>query len=405
MKAYRILSVSALFPPDVIGGAEASAARLAEYWAAHGHEPAVITTAKNSSEELNGELVNGVRTWRVFMPRPYPTFHFSRAPGWQKPIWHLLDHFHPENERILARVLDEFRPDFVNVHMIQGIGYNSLRQLARRNIPTVYVLHDLGLACIRQSMFKGNEDCPGQCQLCRLSCAYKLKLVSRIPRLGFSSPSRANLERLARFFPVNSRKTAVILDPNRYPAATQARTESTTPRLLFVGRLHESKGIKLLLQVARELARHRTFTLTVVGTGPLEEELRARYAGEAWCRFTGFIDHSAMSNLMVNSDLLCIPSVWQENSPGVIIHALGLGLPVLASRKGGIPELVTDGVTGALVEAGDEAAWTLALEQLLEQPSRLQEWRKNALERVAQFDQDRLASGFLDFMESVAAGQ
>jgi glycosyltransferase involved in cell wall biosynthesis len=55
------------------------------------------------------------------------------------------------------------------------------------------------------------------------------------------------------------------------------------------------------------------------------------------------------------------------------------------------------------VNAGDLAAWTAAIEQLLEDPAMLRHWRHNAAERAAQFDQDVLASGFLEFMESVAA--
>jgi glycosyltransferase involved in cell wall biosynthesis len=403
MMVYRILSISALFPPDVIGGAETSAARLAEYWASRGHEPGVITTAKDPSEELNGVIVNGVRTWRVHMPRPYPTFLFPSAPGWQKPIWHLQDHFDPRNSRIVSRVLDEFRPDFVNVHMVQGIGYNALKEIAKRDIPTVYVLHDLGLACVRQSMFKRNADCPRQCGVCRLSSAYKSRLLHGFRRLGFSSPSRANLERLGKFFPVSARQAAVNLDPNRYPLPTEARSESATVRILFVGRLHDSKGIRLLLSVAERLAERYPFTLTVVGTGPIQAELVERYGAHDWCRFTGFINQTEISNRMINSDVLCIPSIWQENSPGVVIHALSLGLPVLGSNKGGIPELIQHGITGQLVNPGDEGAWTSAIEQVLADPALLRNWRRNASERSTQFDQDTLARGFLDFMESVAA--
>lgn len=406
MKPLRILSVSALFPPDLIGGAEASAARLAEYWASRGHQPGVLTTAKSASDEINDVMVNGIRTWRIFMPRIYPTFRFSEAPAWQKPIWHLQDHFHPHNRKIMGRVLDEFQPDFVNVHMIQGVGYNALREIARRDIPTVYILHDLGLACIRQSMFKHNADCQWQCGLCRLSSRYKRSLIERFIRIGFLSPSRANLERLSQLFPIKVRRNAVILDPNRYPRPTVARVDATTsPRLLFIGRLHDSKGISLLLRVLEKLAPKFRFSMTVIGTGPLEASLREQYSSASWCSFAGFIDQVDISNYIINSDLLCVPSIWQENSPGVVIHALSLALPVMASNKGGIPELVRDSVTGILVGAGDENSWSDSLRKVLESPGLLHDWRNNAEADVQMFDQEILANKFLDFMRSVAAGQ
>jgi glycosyltransferase involved in cell wall biosynthesis len=73
-----------------------------------------------------------------------------------------------------------------------------------------------------------------------------------------------------------------------------------------------------------------------------------------------------ISNIMVNSDILCIPSIWAENSPGVVIHALSLGLPVIGSDKAGIPELVEDGKNGLLVPPGDMLAWQVALERILD---------------------------------------
>jgi glycosyltransferase involved in cell wall biosynthesis len=405
MPGYRILSVSALFPPDVIGGAEASAAKLAEYWVTRGFEPGVITSARSPAEELDGELVNGIRVWRVHMPRPYPTFEFSNAPKWQKPLWHLQDHFDPRNVAVMRKVLDAFRPDFVNVHMIQGIGYNALQEIARRNIPTVYVLHDLGLACVRQSMFKRNADCPGHCLQCRFSTRYKQGLLRGFSRLGFASPSRANMDQLARFIPISERQNAVILDPNRYPAATQTRSESDLTRILFVGRLHASKGITMLLRIAESLASRYRFSLTIVGSGPLEEELTRQYSEQTWCRFKGFISQAEISNIMVNSDVLCVPSTWRENSPGVVIHALTLGLPVLGTNKGGVPELIDHEKTGLLVEAGNESAWTQALERVLQDRRELDGWRRTALQGAARFDQDVLANQFLNFMLSVAAGR
>src|SRR2546430_14190684 len=64
------------------------------------------------------------------------------------------------------------------------------------------------------------------------------------------------------------------------------------------------------------------------------------FGDRAWCRFHGHVAQQQVSNFMQGSDVLCVPSLWQENSPGVVIHALSQGLPVIGSDKGGIPELV-----------------------------------------------------------------
>jgi glycosyltransferase involved in cell wall biosynthesis len=332
------------------------------------------------------------------MPRPYPMFYYEKAKWWQKPIYHLLDHFDPRNRRIMRRVLEAFNPEQVNVHVIQGLGYNALREIGRRNVPVTFFLHDLALACYRMGMFRNGRNCAGQCRGCKVSSRWKERCLKSIRNLGFISPSRANLDILSRFFPVKTWPHAAIMNVNKYPEPTVAREESPAPRLLYVGRMHANKGVRLLLEAAERLSARHRFTLTLVGAGPEEAELREKYGSKDWCKFTGFISQPEISNLMRNSDVLCIPSIWAENSPGVVIHALGLGLPVVGSDNAGIPELVEHEKNGLLVPPGDLAAWTAALDGILTDPARLAPWRAYALENAYRFDQDFLGGEMVKFI-------
>ena len=79
---------------------------------------------------------------------------------------------------------------------------------------------------------------------------------------------------------------------------------------------------------------------------------------------------------MAASDLLVVPSVWFENAPLVISQALQSGLPVVASRVGGLPEMVDAGVSGDLVAPGDAAAWTETLKMLLRDRRIVARWSK-----------------------------
>ena len=133
---------------------------------AKGHEVGVLTTAANAEQECEDQLENGLRVWRRLMPRPYQMMQFLKAPKWQKPIWHLQDHFDPRNRGYVRHVLKAFQPDIVNINFLQGIGYNALRDIADHGAPVVYHLHDLGLACIRMSMFKNGQECKTQCSAC-----------------------------------------------------------------------------------------------------------------------------------------------------------------------------------------------------------------------------------------------
>lgn len=401
----RILYVSALFPPDVLGGAELSAHSQALWLRDQGHEVAVLTTAQRPSDEMQGETVDGLRIYRLHLPRPYPVYEFAAAKSWQKPLWHLQDHWDPSNRRIASKVLDDFHPDVAAVHVVQGLGYNVLAEFAARDIPVVYFLHDLGLACVKMSMFRNGRECEKQCSICSLSSWYKQSLIRKLRRVGFCSPSRANLSRVADFLPIQRYPHAAILNPNRYPPATVPRTESRELRVLYAGRIHRTKGVAVLLESARRLHRAPgnagSFHVTVVGTGPEEAELRAEFGAEPWCTFTGFVSQADLSNIMLNSDVLCVPSVWFENSPGVLIQALGLGLPVLGSNIGGIPELVEHGRNGLVLPPNDVEAWRSALEDLLRAREKLHDWRSYALAHSGRFDQDYLGRLTLEFIDTV----
>jgi glycosyltransferase involved in cell wall biosynthesis len=397
----RILIISAVFPPHVKGGAEISAYNLAAWLSNNGHEVGVLTTARNPSEVTDGVVEDGLKIWRVMMPRLYTAFEATSAPGWKKPIWHTQDMFDPRNITIVDRVLNEFRPDIANVHFIQGMGYNALKALGKRDIPAVFTLHDLGLACIKMAMFVDGKECQSLCRACDATAKLKMSYLRSIRRLGFISPSRNNLDRVSTFQPITDYPTAHILNANRYPQPRMEWQPSERPRLLFVGRMDDTKGVHLLLEAIDPLAKQFDFTLKMVGSGPAEEELRQAYRDRAWLSFTGQIPIAEVTDIMATSDLLFVPSIWQENSPGVVIQALAVSLPVMGSDKGGIPELVTAGENGILVPPGDVSAWRSAIEKVLADPASLAGLRARAAQNAANFDQDVLGAKVVSFFQQV----
>ncbi|MBK6721069.1 MAG: glycosyltransferase [Sphingomonadales bacterium] len=398
----RVLQIASLYPPKMLGGAEVSARNLSDLLATAGHE--VLVVRASDGEEPEGEecIAPRIRVARLRTPHIYPVFRFYDATPMKKPLWHLQDHFDQRLRPAFGRILDDFAPDLVNVHLLQGLGYPLLREVAKRRIPVNYVLPDLGLACFRMNMFKNGKDCAGHCAPCALSTRYKLGLIRQQSAVSFVSPSRANLESLSRHFPVKDYPHTVILNPNTYPRPTRGRTQSDDLRLLYAGRIHDSKGAEMLLGAVEALARDRRVTLTLAGQGQQEAELRARFGDAPWCNFLGFISHQELADRMMESDLLCIPSIWAENSPGVVIQALGLGLPVMGSARGGIPELVRDHENGRLVHDTTLSGWQDALSAVLEAPEALKGWRSTALAEAYRFDARTIGRQMLDWMEASA---
>jgi glycosyltransferase involved in cell wall biosynthesis len=96
--------------------------------------------------------------------------------------------------------------------------------------------------------------------------------------------------------------------------------------------------------------------LVIAGEGPLAGEVSAAAARDPRITFAGMLDRAAIRNLMETSAALVFPSRWYEGEPMTILEALAAGLPVIGSRIGSIPGLVTDGTTGKLVPPNDPAA-------------------------------------------------
>lgn len=368
-----------------------SAYHLAKWLTQRGVEVGILTTAKSHSEAQWGKMENGLRVWRVWMPRPYPMFHHGAAPQWKKPFWHLQDHCDPRNRVLLGRVLDDFKPDLINIHLVQGLGHNSLLEIAKRDIRTVYCLHDLGLGCVRTTMFKSGSNCTTQCAMCALSSTYKLNVVEKIRRLSFVSPSTANLEKLNRVFPVKRWPHGSFLNLHSFPNPTIPRTEAPVRRFLYAGRIHPSKGVRLLLEACKAaIGSRRRLMLTIAGSGPEEQALREEFGQCEWVKFTGFLSQQALSNEIANSDVLCIPSILAEALGMVMVHALRLGTPVIGSNTGGIPEVVRHGENGLLVEAPTLSAWREVLCRVIDDDDLLARLRFRASEETNSYERDVL---------------
>jgi glycosyltransferase involved in cell wall biosynthesis len=122
------------------------------------------------------------------------------------------------------------------------------------------------------------------------------------------------------------------------------------------------KGVDLFIEAAKQLAGPDTWFL-LAGEGEYREEYEKMAAGLNVV-FTGDIEDPLADGLYTASDIFCLPSRWQEACGFVNIEAMSAGVPVIASRRGGIPEFVADGVAGFIIEPTAEEL-TARISQLL----------------------------------------
>jgi glycosyltransferase involved in cell wall biosynthesis len=165
------------------------------------------------------------------------------------------------------------------------------------------------------------------------------------------------------------------VDPQEFlPPA--ARDSEAPPTILFVGRLHEEKGVLVLLEafarVHRQLPRAR---LEIVGSGPCGKALAERIEahGLSECvNLRGLIKNRELPAVFQSADVLCAPSLttrrWAEQVGAAALQAMAAGLPVVSTRTGAIPEYVPDGIAGVLVEEANPIELAGALLRLLTDP-------------------------------------
>jgi len=140
-----------------------------------------------------------------------------------------------------------------------------------------------------------------------------------------------------------------------FPVNRLAPQDSRHVRILNVGRLVSVKGQSLLLEAVKLVSeRGVNVTLTVIGDGPLRTALREtarRLDIEENVEFPGRVGQDNIAAYYRSADLFCLPSL-REGVPVVLMEAMASGVPVIATRITGIPELVEDGETGLLVPPG-----------------------------------------------------
>lgn len=329
---------------------------------------------------------NAVRGERVELV-PRRDYH-ARGPGRFLDAAHML--YSPMARRRFARLLDRVRPDVVHVHNIYHQLTPSILDAARtRACPVVMTLHDYKLVCPRYDMVRDGAPCEicvddGPMGCLRHRCGGDLlrsvlltgeALLHRargsydaVQR--FLAPSRFLLRMLQRGGWPQSRLRHV---PNFAPPGVAPSPSAAAPdaeRFVYAGRLSPEKGLRTLAAAVRGLERG---TWVVCGRGPLHDELAAlaRTLPPGRIEMRGHLAAEELAFELRRARFMVLPSECYENAPLALLESMAHGRPVLASRIGGIPEFLDDGVHGTLVTPGDVTAWRQALEGALAEPQRL----------------------------------
>lgn len=340
----KICLIHNLYKPYAIGGAERVVELIFSGLREAGQEAFIITTRplfKNSAEEKKS----------VYYLRSFQ-FAFRSCPKFIRLFWHIFGLFNIFSYWRVRSILKKEKPDMVMTHSLIGIGFLLPRLISHLNIKHIHVLHDIQLLHPSGLIIYGQEGIVDsvRAKAYQVICA---KLFASVD-IVISPSNWLMQEHTKRGFFLNSCQE-IILNPASVMKMPGRAESSGRFKLLYVGQLEAHKGVYFLLQAFHELAKNNdNFSLSVVGSGQAEGECRVIAAKTKNIVFLGKMTSEEVKKTMISSDSLVLPSLCYENSPTVMYEAARSGLPVIASRLGGISELAHI-FGGLLFQPGDQA--------------------------------------------------
>ena len=180
--------------------------------------------------------------------------------------------------------------------------------------------------------------------------------------------------------------------PNTFPKRNYDTDERI--KIIHVGRYTDAKNHMALLQAVTDLhSHHPNIVLNLYGTGELKDEIDSYIAEH---NATDYIfDNGLSDNIkekLIESDIFILPSKY-EGMPMTIIEAMGAGLPIIASRVGGIPDMIEDGIDGLLCEPNKESIKTTIL-KIIKDPDLRRSLGTNAIRKAKMFSAKRMADAY-----------
>lgn len=365
----KILLVHKFF--YLTGGAEVFFFETARVLADAGHDVAFFST----NNALN--LPSAYSAYFVTPPEYQNGSLVKKVAGIGGMIYSL------EAKKKFRELVNEFRPDIVHVFAIQTHITPSILDVCREyGIPVVMSCNDYKHICPNYKLYHHGrlcEDCKGgkflmavKNRCCKDSVTFSVASglesyvhaalnIYRKNIHTFLFASEFMAHKTEEFWGADSFRWRMLRNP--FDTQKSLLYGDAGKYLLYFGRLIDEKGVDVLLRAAALIP---DVNLVVVGDGPERGALENLADTMHLCnvRFVGPKWGEELNDYLRHSRCVIVPSLWHENFPYVILQAFAAGKPVIGSNRGGIPELVKDGLHGLVYPADDSDALARAMRRM-----------------------------------------
>ena len=289
-----------------------------------------------------------------------------------------------------------FAPDVVHGQGVAGEGHVTVRLARRLRVPSVVTVH---------GMIDKETTLYADATRARLARSVMMRTLAAANGLVFVSPYRKEQLTVAR-----GQATSVIANPID-DEVFALRNAGAGAAILYAGFVGPRKRLADLVR-ALDVVRRRVPAAELRVAGPVTDadygrqvqaEIDRLGLGDA-VTFLGSLEADDLYAEYASAGVLALPS-QEENAPQVVAEALAAGLPVVASRVGGVPWMIDDGSTGAIVEPGDVETLAARIVELLVDPDRRAAVARAGRASAERYRPDRVADDTVRFYRSLAGGE
>lgn len=387
----RILQIHKFFHPHA--GSETVLFHTRELLSARGHE--IVDFAMEHPENIASPYSSYFAPHRDYVDgsRPLP----SRAQDALASVYSF------SARKRLRQLLEATRPDIAHMHIIyHQLTLSIVDELARQRVPMALTMHDYKIGCPAYVMYRDGHPC-NLCTKGPVENAFLHRCIkgSRPASLLAAIEARVARQRHtyskvdahiapSRFAAGVATETGVHPDtvhvvPNFLPMdeiGESVETFAPEPRFFFAGRLEEVKGIRELLDIYKTRDPSLGKLVLAGAGGDLEEAVISTASHSENIEYLGRLSRGEVREQLRRSRAILVPSLWFENNPMSLLEARAVGIPVIATNMGGLPEMVADGTDGFLVPRGDEKALAAAIRKLAQDQALAEKMGHHGKERL-----------------------
>jgi len=322
-----------------------------ENYRAAGHEVFLITTKHKEADLSYLENTKPTNLKTYYIESEF--YNLDQKPIFLRLFWHINNLFDFKKFIACQKILNQEKPDLVISHNLMGLGFMSATAIKLSGAKHHHFLHDIQLLHPSGLMFFGKE---------KILNTIPAKIYQKMTRHLIGAPDlvispskwllKEHMDR--KFFTGSKTEITSLKDILNLKAKNKientnnltgdrslqnSKTINQPKTLFFAGQIEEHKGIIFLIKAFQKFAGPN-LTLKIAGRGSCENKIKNLIGDDKRLEYLGHLKKEELEEELKKSDLLVMPSLCYENSPTIIIEAKNLGVKVIASNLGGVPEIV-----------------------------------------------------------------